>query len=234
MSALLVLFSSCTGNDDEGSDNNGTVLLRKITETGPDGNLVTNLSYNGTKITKIASEDGIIEFTYTGDNITKTTWKEGATVIEEDIYTYGSDGKIATYVVLDMEAQIGTKEVFTHNNDNTVTVQNFSGDLVSQTVAAGTYAMTFTNGEVSQVVSPSGTSTYTYDNKNNPFKNVTGYGKVSFIDGMSTGILHNVLTEIDSDGETTVFTYTYNSDNFPKTLTEEWDGDTYTTNYQYN
>jgi len=234
MSALLVLFSSCTGNDDEGSNGDGTVLLRKIIESSPDGDYVTNLSYDGTKIRKMSSDDGTVEFTYTGDNITKATWKEGTVIIEEDIYTYGSDGKLATYVILDREAQIGTKEVFTHNSDNTVTVQNFSGDLVSQTVDAGTHTMTFANGEVSQIVFPTGTTMFAYDNKNNPFKNVTGYGKVSFVDGFSTGILHNVLMETDSDGENTVYTYTYNSNGYPTKSVEEWDGEVYTTNYVYN
>ncbi len=234
MSALVLLFASCNGNDDEGSNNGGTVLLRKTIENGPDGQYISTATYNGTKLNKITTSDGgSIEFTYTGENITKSVWKSDGDIEQEEQYTYDSNGRLATHVTLDFDFQDGWKEVFTYNSDNVVSVQTFSGDLTSQTTPSDSYTVTFTNGEVSQIVRGTTTTTYTYDDKNSPFKNVTGYSKISFVDGGASGIMHNILSETSSAGGGSVYTYTYNSGNYPTQATENWDGDTYVTQFQY-
>ncbi|RYZ76647.1 MAG: hypothetical protein EOP06_31095, partial [Proteobacteria bacterium] len=104
MSALLVLFSSCGGNDDENSSNNsGVVLLKKTVEIGPEGEFISNATYNGTKLVKIQTNDGErIEFTYTGDNITQMEWFEDGALDQRDTYTYNADGSLATYVRLEL------------------------------------------------------------------------------------------------------------------------------------
>ncbi|RZJ73530.1 hypothetical protein [Flavobacterium sp.] len=237
MSALVLLFASCTGNDDEGSNNNGgVVLLKKTIETGPDGDVyISTATYNGTKLDKITTNDGeTIEFTYTGDNITKMVYKLDGEIDQEERYTYDSQGRLATHVSLDFDFNDGSREVFTYNSDNVVSVQRFSGDLTSQTQEGDPYTITFANGEVSQIVSAFGTTTFTYDDKNSPFKNVTGYAKISYVDLGASGTMHNMLTETSSNGDDTVYTYQYNSANYPTQSTETYDGDVYVTQFQYN
>ncbi|NUY81820.1 hypothetical protein HUK80_13010 [Flavobacterium sp. MAH-1] len=236
LSALIVLFSSCGSDDGGNSTETGDgVLLKKTIENGPDGQFISEASYNGHKIVKITTNDGgRIDFTYTGDDITKMAWKLDNELIEEQLYTYDASGKLATHTLLDYEIGWGSKEVYTYNSDNTATVQNYSGDLVSQTLEGDTYTITFANGEVSQIVTPFETITYTYDNKNNPFKNVTGYGKISYIDGGASGIMHNVTEESSSEGGGSTYTFTYNNNDFPATAVENWDGDVYNTQFFYN
>lgn len=234
MSALVVLFSSCSGSDDEGSSNNNTILLKKTVENGPEGEVITTATYNGTKISRITTSNGTtIDFTYTGDNITKMLWKSDGIVFQEDLYTYAADGRLDTHVMLDHDMQWGSREVYSYTGQTSATVQNFSGNLASQTLPGETHTITFQNGEVAQITKPSETLTYTYDDKNNPFKNVTGYSKITFVDGGASGIMHNVTAEASTGGGSTTYTYTYNSNNFPATATENWDGDVYTTTFTY-
>lgn len=234
MSALLVLFSSCNGNDDDnGSSGSDVVLLKKTIENGPDGQYISTATYNGTKLVKIETNDAEkIQFTYTGDDITMMEWFADGELEQRDLFTYATDGKLATYTSLDLDFGSGTKEVYTQNSDNTITVTGYSGDLDSQTIEEGTSTITFVNGEVSQIVDPFGTTTYTYDNKNNPFKNVTGYSKISYIDGSASGILHNVISE-NYEGDDSTYTFTYDPNDFPATAVEDFDGEQYTTQFVY-
>lgn len=234
MSALVLLFSSC-GSDDGGDATGGNVLIKKTIENGPEGQYITVATYNGTKLVKLTSNDGeVVEFTYTGDDITKMVYKVDGAIEQEERYTYNSEGKMATHISLDHDMQWGSKEVFTYNSDNVVTVDNFSGDLESQENEDGTNTITFVNGEVSQIVTPFDTITFTYDNKHNPFKNITGFSKISYADQGASGILHNVLSESSSNGGGSTYTYTYNSSDYPTQVVEDWDGETYTTEFIYN
>ena len=65
--------------------------------------------------------------------------------------------------------------------------------------------------------------TYTYDTKNNPFMNVTGFDKIGFIDSEANSLHHNTLTDTYNNfSGNTIYTstYTYNSLNFPVTASE--------------
>ena len=86
-----------------------------------------------------------------------------------------------------------------------------------------------TNGEITKIEKFTGSSTtnpsivtFTYDGKNNQFKNATGYSVASFIDETPDGFMQNVLNKVDggfpSQSQTNTITYT--SDNYPMTKTK--------------
>ena len=93
------------------------------------------------------------------------------------------------------------------------------------------------------VLSPSYTANrvYTYDTKNNPFKNITGGDKINFINIEAIGVSRNILTDTYTstftNTELFTTTYTYNSLDFPLTESEIEGTDpstVVTTQYTYN
>ncbi|RZJ28476.1 MAG: hypothetical protein EOO48_09745 [Flavobacterium sp.] len=225
-------LTSCSSSDDSNSSAaNG--LLKKTIETDSEGNVVTsNYSYNGHKIKKVEDSTGErTEFTYSGDLITKIQYFYDDGGLEQtNLYTYDSAGKLVMFQRLEPDDQYGAKEMYVYNSNGTVSVTRFIGDATSQTEDGGTATVYFQNGEVSEIDSDSGGDLlYTYDNKNNPGKDITGFGAVtSFADLGVSGINHNLLSD---DG---TYTYTYNDAGYPVTSTENFSGDVTSTQYFYN
>src|SRR6476620_9595488 len=221
--------TSCSSSDDSSTTNPAAPLLKKVVESYSDGtSLTTNFVYNGTHLMSwSASDDSSAQVTYTGDNITKIEYFEGNELDQRDLYTYNSAGQLITYIRLDIPMEWGNREDFTYNSNGTITVVAHNGDLVSQTDGERTTIMTLTNGEVTSSVSDSNTFAYTYDDKHIPETNIAGYSKISFIDGSASGIIHNLMTEVETtfgDTYTTTNTYNYNAAGYPTTQTEDYEG----------
>lgn len=242
LSAVCVLLTSCTGNDDENntSDSSG-ILLKKTVEVNSDGSgYTTDYHYDGNKLVDISDEDGKIVFTYVGDLITKMEFKDSQGVsYQVDTFVYENE-RIASYVSIEPLEQIGRKEVYVYNNDGTVGITNYSGNTTSQTLLGGTGKVYFANGEISKIESVTDgfieTTNYTYDTKNSPQKNILGINKLAFINAEADGVLHNLLTEVYvADGFTDTFNYvyTYTPGDYPATSVENYEGDVTTTTYFY-
>lgn len=202
-----------------------TVLLKKIINTYPDGEKATvNFTYNGNKLVSIIDDSGEINVyvTYTGDLITKLEYKQpNGTVEQIDTFTYGTNGKLASFVKSEPIDKLGNKEVYTYNSDGSISVVEYIGDDKIQTQSNSTSTIKFVNGEVSEITSSNSLENhkYTYDAKNNPLKNVLGWGKISFYGGEADGILVNIISDTNSSQSYT-YTYTYNSSNYPVTSKE--------------
>ena len=242
LSICTLVLTSCSSSDD---DNNvvadpitGT-LLKKLVENDSDGTSVTiDFVYNGNKMTSFLDTDGDgATITYTGDLVTKIEYYFENTMDQKDLYTYNTLGQLITYVRLDLEMEWGNREDYTYNNNNTITVVSYNGDLVSQTQNENTHTITMNNGEVSTIIDGDGNSrTYTYDNKYNPLKNITGFGKIAFVAGEANGIVRNVVLEtqdVFGFSSTISNTYTYNTAGFPTTSSENYDGEVTTYEYFY-
>lgn len=237
-SLLGLFFVSCSEDDDNGDQNMPTgVLVSKTVETGTDGEYTSDFVYNGNKLVKITSDDGaLFEATYAGDNIVKFTYKDpDGVVYQTDNFLYDSQGRLASYTLIEPLDGLGYKEVYTYDSNGNVAMAAFNGDTSSQTNPVGTGSVTFANGEVSVIETASGsTLTYTYDNKNNPIKNITGFAKISFYGMEASGILHNVTMQDDNTNdwdEST--TYTYNALDYPASSVETSDVETITTQFFY-
>lgn len=222
-SAVALTLTSCS-NEDDSNNSSSSVLLTKIIETFEDNStLTTEFRYSGTKLTRITDDDGRFDFTYTNDLITEVKYYESNTLLQTETYQYDSSGRVTTYVIIDnIDTDWGSKETYTYNTNGTVSVNYYSGDASSQTNLDRTGTITFLNGEINQISFSDGKIiTYSYDNKNNPFKNVTGYDKINFCNQEGNGVLHNIIQEDDStDLDDISTTYTYNSNDYPITSTE--------------
>lgn len=236
--ALTFALTSCS-SDEDSSDSSGTVLLKKTVETDSEGDKVTtNYVYNGNKIVNITvqgSSDGIY-FTYTGDLITKMEFKYEGEVEQINEYKYDSNNRLISYVSIEPSEEYGFKESYTYETDGSISVKTYRGDDLTQTIANGTRKITFTGGEFTKIISTDSPSrSYTYDDKNNPMKNILGYDKISFVDGEASGILHNIVSEkdIDYDEVTATYVFTYNSAGYPTKSTESEEGEVATVEFFY-
>lgn len=237
--AATFVLNSCSSDDLPDSVTSDGVLLKKTIATNAKGKKVTTIyTYDGNKLVSMIDDSGDvgIYYTYTADLITKITYKlPDGTIEQVDTFEYDSNKRVISYVRSEPTDEIGTKELYTYNADGSVSVKDYTGDDKSQTFFNGNAKIFFTNGEVSKITSDySSNVVYTYDDKNNPDKNVLGEDKLNFIDTSASGILHNIVSEKDSDdGELFTYVFTYNSANYPEKSVETEFGVVTTTEYFY-
>ncbi|WP_313804287.1 hypothetical protein [Flavobacterium sp.] len=246
-SALALLFASCSSDTDSSTDDSSsTGLLTKIVETYGDGSVETfTFTYSGNKIVKQALIiDGTITeettYTYTGDLITEEKYYIDGNLDETITYEYDANSKL-----------IGTtrhgefvheEDVLTYNANGTVSFVTTSG---LETIATGTIYFDG-NQPFKKVITrePGGEFEYTttevttFDTKNNPLKNVTGFAKIeiglpNYTEGYS-GLLNNTMGySVDSMAKES-FTYTYNSGNYPLTgVYDDFGNDDYDSTLQF-
>lgn len=247
-----VLLSSCSSSDSSSTPlTESDVLVTKTVEHYANDNstVTTNFTYNGKKIVSSVDTDGFTEtYTYTGDLISSIKeYDDTNTLLVEEMFTYNGSGQLVTYLLKDFDTNHWRKELFVHNSNNTISYMVYKGDNVEQTNLTETGTIHLTNGEVAQIdfnlISPSitGARIYTYDTKNNPYKNITGVDKINFVNEEAIGVSHNILTDHYTStfptDEMYTTTYTYNSLNFPLTESEfdsTGTAPSVTTEYTYN
>ena len=237
-SAIALTLASCSSEDD--SNNISDVLVTKIIETYEDNSTyTTEYVYSGTKLVSSTDSDGEYQlFTYTGNLITKIEYfLSDDTLDQVETYTYDSSDRLISFVrVFPTDTDWGNKETYTYNTNGTIFVNYYSGDYNSQTNLDQTGVITFLNGEISQIATSDGnTDDYTYDNKNNPFKNVLGYNKIYFTDALTDGVVNNIVTMTSSStGGSYVNTNTYNSNDFILTSESVSSVETISSEFFYN
>lgn len=220
LSLSALSLTSCGGEDETPYDSNAiqsTRLVTRTVETDDDGVIYTSeFHYDGYKITNFTdSDDGSGVFTYDGNHITQAKYYDGSTLMQTDIFTFNAQGKVATHQMLLHEEDYGEREVYTHNPDGTVTFTSYSGTLDEQNNADFTGKLFFENGEVIKKETYTGagllsSETYVYDDRNNPFKNVTGLNEMFiYEDGEITGVNRNLLS---TSGTTNPVSITYEYD----------------------
>ena len=219
-----------------------SILVKKTISNETGTTITSNLTYNGNKIVSIVDDSPEVDlfFTYTGDNITKIEYKlNDGTIDQVDNYSYDTNGRIISMVSTQPNANWGNKETYAYNSDGTVSVNYYSGDLLSQTNLDQTGKVYFANGEVSKIelFDDLGNSEdvilYEYDNKINPFKNITGYSKLNFCYSIANGINHNISSENSTANGLTSYSFLYESNDYPKVITETNGGASSTTQLFY-
>jgi len=233
----LVLISSCSKDDNTESETSDTnsVLLKKVVSKYGTNELTSVFTYNGNKLTTVNYSDGdSYSFTYTGDLITKIEYFEKNVLSEKDLYTYDSQGNLVTEIRI--EGSYGHRTEYIRNSDGTISYNGYYGDVTSQKTFSTKGKLYFSNGEIikNESSDTAGSSTYedvvtySYDTKNNPYKNITGFDKIAIsesfndlFDDLESGITHNLLkeewTSFNKLEDTTTCTYIYDSNGFPKT-----------------
>lgn len=246
--ASLLVFTSCSKDDNNSSDSASSILVKKRINVGYNGlSSSENIVYNGNKIVSITEQDGsVFKYTYTGELITKTEEIDAKGVVDYTTeYTY-TNGKLTTSINKNTGSEFYYKVKYTHNADGTVSYDQFRGTVATgveeEYGATGKY--TFKDGNLVKLeVSNYGDEkfyVYEYDTKNSPFKNVTG---LSLLLDDETAV-NNVVKETRTSGSgdnihtyITTYSYTYDANNYPTERIESYlSGDsvtTYTTQYAY-
>lgn len=222
-----------------------TVFLQQTIDSYTDGNVITtDYNYNGNRLVSIISNDAVdtsdLYFSYTGSLITKMEYKfEDGTVEQTETFEYDANNSLIAYklVVPDDQGGYGFRYTYVYNADGTITGTKYIGDATSQEDLSLTETISFTDGEVTSIVTSTGSSyTYTYDTKNNPLRNVVGLSKIAFAGGEGNSAIFNLTREVIVNGlETNTYNYTYQylPNNYPtQSIQDEGDGE-YTTQYLY-
>jgi hypothetical protein len=170
--------------------------------------------YNGTKLNyySFGEQSGLLkkQFTYTGNVITKAEWFEnGVATGEKDTYTY-SNNKLIEHRTYSPGAVLERVSNFEYISDGTInlTAENSSGNIVF-------FAKLYLDSNGNVIKSESSSSyfvLYEYDNKNNPFRNITGFSEI-FLTDPNFGT--NNLTKKTSGNNIYNYNYQYNSQNYP-------------------
>ena len=222
-SALILILTSCS-SDDENNSNENLILLKKSISTSSTGTVsTTDYLYDGNKIVSATTNSTKINYFYTNDLITKIEVSDLSQVVNNRfLFTYDNSQRLIQKLSLSFSDQNGVKEILEYNSDGSVSFNSYSGNLISQTelFQTGKYFFNNTNQMIKkEIYSGNGilTTTYDYDSKNNPFKNVLNM--IYFIDFLSNKF--NVVASetsmsgvVQSSGNTQ---YSYNSSNFPTT-----------------
>lgn len=243
-SALALLFASCSSDSDSSTDDSSDTsgLLAKIVETYGDGSVETiTFTYNGNKIVKHTSDFGEeTVYTYTGDLITEEKYYVDGNLDETILYEYDANQRVFKTT---RNYEFGSEiDVLTYNANNTVSFVTTSG---TETIAVGTIYLNGNQPYKKEITEYPGTGEEyswveetTFDSKNNPFKNVTGYSKLEIGTPSYTrgyyGVLNNALGySMDNVVKETV-TYTYNGDNYPVTeVCDDHDNNDFDSTSQY-
>lgn len=227
LSAVLLVFTSCSKDDDNDSLNPiFSILLKTRINIDEDGvSYPAEHVYNGNKIVSITDADSsIMKFTYTGNLITKieSITKNGDLDSFTD-YSYISD-KLSTSVRKVTTEDTYHKTKFIHNSDGAISYQEFLIDSKTGVESEeGTVGkLTFKDGnlikdEYSYKDLSQTTYTYEYDNKNYPIKNVLGY---NLLDEDSS--VNNVVKKTQTNGSgdnintyVTTYDYKYDENGYP-------------------
>lgn len=230
---VAISLASCSSDSDSSDGGSGGVLVKKIVYTSitDEYSETVDYTYNGNKLVKGVYDYGAEEiYTYSGNLITKIELFEDGEVTYSETFTYDGSGRLLTYLA--EEGPFTESETFTYNANGTVTCSGSSG--------LSTY--TFENNELKQIARTTGEIyEYTYDGKNSPFRNVTGYDKIAHVahgDHEFFGRNQNISTIQETTGDVAYMTntMTYNANNYPLTVnsTAIFEGDgTYNATMQY-
>lgn len=234
---LVLLTISCSSSDSESPSNqtiNDSILLKRMiqTTTGAIQNVnVTDFTYNGNKLATIANDNGFIQkYIYTGDLITRMEWtvdNTGIPIIY--VYSYNNSNQLVTMTKTDYLVDQSFRITFTYNSDRTITLNNYSITDNSQEKfdSSSKYYLNDTNDIIHiEDYNPAGTqiiqtTTFVYDAKNNPFKNILGWDKLLI---SRQGQYANVTSMVSSIEGTQTSTYQYNNSDFPITESRIYSG----------
>lgn len=214
----LVATSACSSGDDSTAPVTPTdnVLVKRAVyqQAGAEGfNFTIDYVYDGNKLVKEVYDDGSVgNYFYTGNLITKIEYVVDGEIDQRETMTYNSDGKLASYKVRFLEDSFDAESyTYTYGGDNTVTTEGTNGGSL----------ITLINDELAHEIYTSGVRyTYTFDTKNSPFKNVTGFAAVAYAlagDHILHGRFKNIVSIVnDTHNQNYMMnTFTYNSANYP-------------------
>ncbi|WP_284651288.1 hypothetical protein [Flavobacterium terrisoli] len=230
-----LFLSSCSSDSSQSTAAEDDVLVKEVW-TDNDTNPI-HFNYDGKKFVSTNYDGEDRYYTYTGDLITKIqTYNNGNGLgyglRVESLFTYDTSGRLTEHVFKSIpdanNIDYTITTTFVYNSNNTISVVKTIGyptlafSYVPETRLIHLSGTTIISEDTSVYNTTGGfeygyTTSYNYDTKNNPFKNVIGYKEIYLAEDYvfcfdHLSYLHNIV----ASDEITV-TYTYNSLNFPVT-----------------
>jgi hypothetical protein len=216
---LSISLLSCSNDGGSPANSSSLILPKKIsTGEGTSNQSDTYFTYNGNKIvSEITDVQYKTVYTYTGNFITKIEKFNYAELDQTTDFTYTNGKLTSVFYQESLYPEYNVMRNYVHNSDSTVLYNNG--------------ILTFENGNLIEDASENnGTTTYEYDTKSNPFKNVLGIGLLLEYSG-APGLVFTMLSSPNSssknncikgtdyyNGNTSVLftrTITYNSNGYP-------------------
>jgi hypothetical protein len=218
-SASLLVLTSCS-SDDSNSSEPTPILLKKMSYVSSGESYTLDFTYSGNKIvSNVDSYGDKTTFIYTGDLITKivdTDDKGDVDYTTEFTYT---NGKLTSEISLESGDAYKYKTKYVHNTDGTISFEEFRVAVATGVEQEYGYIgkYTFKDGnlvkkEKSYYGSESFT-TYEYDAKNHPIKNVLGFNLL--LDDEESSINNIVKRTYSNSADIYTNTYKYNAEGFP-------------------
>jgi len=216
---FVLLFYSCSGDSELSND---SLLIKKMVSTTNGNSKTTNYFYNGNKLTSIQYETISLNYTYLDDNIINIKRTNGSFIESETYFEYDSQERVSSELFVYYVSNISEKTIYTYLTGNTISYQKYYGDTFSQPnigdsgVIYNTYLgdkhkiEQYSQGQLFRK------QVWTYDDKNNPLKNIVGINKLP----LHLGKYNNCLTAEYYNSSfalerNSTLQYTYNRNDFP-------------------
>lgn len=236
--SVFILFSCSHKNDYAVEQQNVPVgFLKQVIDSNLGGLVTYDYFYSGTKLLKIVSGGQTKKYVYTGDLITGIEiYDTNQNLLSKESFEYNSNNDLVATKTLYYSNNIGSRTELFYNLDGTVSINNFSGNLISQNTFNFSDKLYFLNGEVvkSEINLNSNISTiqYEYDSSSNPMNQVMGYSKLNLhrFNGVSIsqfhqiGTIHNcnkVIINDPNESGIVVYDYSYNSNGKPTFISSD-------------
>jgi len=236
---LLITLSSCTNDGDDNIvnvyDGNNSTLLKNIIIRNKNTNAIfkrINFVYSGNKIIKSVEQNGNTCFyEYIGDLISNIKiFNSNNELIVEYNFSY-LNSNLSQTIYKEFQNNYSEKRNYSFNG-NLINFQYLKGDLLDQNTLLKTGTILIQNDEIKErnitynlQNSSQQHITYEYDDKNNPYKNVIGIGKLMIELDRFGGIYKNLISTMsvynNSVYNSTNYTYEYNSNNYPIKSTDD-------------
>lgn len=203
-------------------------------ETDSEGTLTGTFEYDGNKLMKITYTDGSKDvYTYANNKLSKRELYEGGVIVQTDTFEYDSNGKLKHFYSTDESNEVNHHNVYVYNANGTITVKEYTDETENNLFE--TYTLTLTNGNIVSYISENYSNTYTFDDKNAAEKNTFAIDVMNL--AWHEGGVNNMLTlHFDNNGnniQEITAVYTYNSNNYPVSCVNTFDGEVTTIQYIY-
>ena len=231
LSISMLIIQGCSSDSDNNVNVNNDLLVKKIVINDVLNNFngSRNFTYDGNKIKRILdssnSDNRETIYTYNNDLITSIvcnyyfTGQPPSTIVAT--LEYDNSQRLIKVTEL-RNGSNHEKYLYSYNNDGSITGNVYIGINLNQLAETSNTILNSNNDIIRQSYGNT-IDNYSYDSKNNPFKNILGYKNIhlyqSFIGG--GGVYHNVIKRNTNESGNfidIIFNYTYNSLNYPLTI----------------
>ena len=248
MKKLIFLLSAIwlmLGCSTEESANVPDGMLSKIdVQPFAGSSYVTRFYYNGHKIDRTESSNNTHKIYYYDGNLIVNVKSYSDTFMHaEERFSYDGTGNLIQMDRIEYLQDSHSRQRYTYNPDQTLTVHDFQVDASGQEILSGTRLLSFENGRLStEVVVFEANPTqsiryqYSYDDKPVPYRDIVGFEKINAFSPLRyNGSVNNLIwveEHASGSAETTTYgtIFTYNENGMPASSAADDSGTVITDN----